>query len=156
MRQVQTSSDQLGRTHSEGPGTSKTLSDGPGTLRKQHQTTITQSHRVPGPSGQSRRVLGPSGDSVRRSETTPNHQNHENRRKWTHMARNELRIRPFEAHSHFLSIANPPRPQIPPENSKNQHFSKNPKIRKSGNPPGSAAMGGAPLIYRLTPLPPTP
>ena len=62
------------------------------------------------------------------------------------MARNGLRIRPFEAHSHFQSIANPPRPQIPPENSKNQHFPKNQKIRKSGNPPGSAAMGGAPLI----------
>ena len=63
------------------------------------------------------------------------------------MARNELRIGVFEAHSHFLSIANPPRPQILPKISKNQHFSKNRKIRKSGNPPGSAAMGGAPLNF---------
>ena len=39
-----------------------------------------------------------------------------------------LRIRLFESHSHFLSIANPPRPHIPPENSKNPHFSKNPQI----------------------------
>ena len=44
------------------------------------------------------------------------------------MGRNGLRIRPFEAHSHFPSIANPPRTQIPPGNSKNQHFPKNRKI----------------------------
>ena len=62
------------------------------------------------------------------------------------MARNGVRIRPFEAHSHFQSIANPPRPQIPPENLKHLHFSKNQKIRKFGNPPGSAAMGRAVLI----------
>ena len=65
------------------------------------------------------------------------------------MGRNDLKIRPFEAHSHFQSIANPPRPQIPQENSPNPHFPKNQKIRKSGNPPGSAAMGGAPLILQF-------
>ena len=46
------------------------------------------------------------------------------------MVRNDLRIDPFEAHRHFLSIANPPRPQIPSENFKNRHFPKNQKIRK--------------------------
>ena len=49
---------------------------------------------------------------------------------WYHMARFGLRIRLFEAHSHFLSIANPPDPKsngtIP-----TRHFSKIRKIRKS-------------------------
>ena len=132
------------------------------------------SQKVQGPSGHCQRALGPSGSSIkppshsltgfrdlqgtfRRPWDLPgtaadhrkrlqNYQNHENRRKWTQIARNGMRIRPFEAHSHSPSIANPPRPQIPPENSKNQHFPKNQKIQKSGNPPGSAAMGGAALI----------
>ena len=83
-----------------------------------------------------------ASDHRKRSQ---NDKNPENDSKWTHIGRNGLRIRPFEAHSHFQSIANPPRPQIPPEKLKNRHFPKNRKIRKSGNPPGSAAMGGAPL-----------
>ena len=48
FRQVATSSDQLGRTLSKGPGTFKAVPEGPGTFRKQHQTTITHSHKVPG------------------------------------------------------------------------------------------------------------
>ena len=43
-----------------------------------------------------------------------NDQYHENHWKWNHMARFELRIRLFASHSHFPSIANPPRPQHPP------------------------------------------
>ena len=35
---------------SEGPRTLRILSDGPGPFRKKHETTITPSHRVPGPS----------------------------------------------------------------------------------------------------------
>ena len=59
-----------------------------------------------------------------------NNKNYDNYRKWTHMDRFGLRGRPFEAHSHFQSIANPPRPQIPPENSKYRHVPKNPGIRR--------------------------
>ena len=64
-------------------------------------------------------LLGTASDHRIRYQ---NDRNHENRRKWTQKARNGLRIRAFEAHSHFPSIANPPRPQKPTENSKNQHF----------------------------------
>ena len=102
--------------------------------------------RVPGPLRHARRVLGPSGNSIRGPERYQNDRNHGNRRKWTQMARNGLRIRPFEAHSLFTAIANPPRPQILSEQFKTLHVRKNRKIRKSGNPPGSAEMGGAPLI----------
>ena len=94
-------------------------------------------------------LQGTLGGSWDLPETVPdhrkrrqNHSNHGYRRKCTHMSRFELRIRPFEAHSHFQSIANPPRPQIPPENSKNQHFPKNQKIRKSG----VGGNGRSPLI----------
>ena len=59
------------------------------------------------------------------------HPNHQNLRKWTQVAQFGLRIRLFESHRRRLSIAHPPRPQTPPENSQNQHFSKNPKIPKS-------------------------
>ena len=58
------------------------------------------------------------------------HQNHQNRGEWTQVARFGLRIRLFESHRRRLSIAHPPRPQIPPEKFKNQHFPKNPKIQK--------------------------
>ena len=103
--------------------------------------------------GSLRTLLG-SLRTLRRSRDLPeeasdhrkryqNDQNHENRRKWTHMPQFGLRIGVFESHSHFQSIANPPRHQIPRENHQNPHFSKNQKIRKPGNPPGSAAMGGA-------------
>ena len=67
-----------------------------------------------------------------------NYQNPENRRKWNHMARFGLRIRLFEAHSHFQSIATPPDPKSHRKNSKIDIFLK---IKKSKNP-GSAAMGG--------------
>ena len=65
-----------------------------------------------------------------------------------HVAQNGLRIRPFEAHSHFPSIANPPILQIPQENSKNLHFpkkSQNPKIRESA---GVGSNGRSPLNSR--------
>ena len=54
---------------SEGPRIFRILSNGPGTFRKKRKTTITPSHRVPGPSGRSWRVLGPSENSVRPPET---------------------------------------------------------------------------------------
>ena len=47
------------------------------------------------------------------------------------MARNKIRIRPFEARSHFLSIANPPRPQIPMKFSQKSTFPQIQKIKKS-------------------------
>ena len=56
------------------------------------------------------------------------------------MVRNELRIRPFEFPSNVQSIA-PADPKSQRENSKAAIFRK---IEKSGNPPGSAAVGGAP------------
>ena len=68
------------------------------------------------------------GTSVRPPKTN---QNHENRRKWTHMVRYGLRICVFEARRHFLSIANSPRPQIPSGNSKNDEKSKIPKLEES-------------------------
>ena len=52
----------------------------------------------------------------------------DNHTKWTHVARNELRIGLFESHNHFQPIATPPRPPIPLENSPNRHFPKDPKI----------------------------
>ena len=107
------------KTLSQGPGAFRALSEGPGTFRKQRQTI---------------------GNDSKMTEIMKIVE------KWIQNGRNGLRIRPFEAHSHFQSIANPPGPQIPPENSQNPHCPKNRKIRKSGNPPGSAAMGGAPLI----------
>ena len=60
-----------------------------------------------------------------------------------------LRIGLFESHSHFLSIAKPRRPQIPQGNPKKNKVSKKRNMRKIGNPPGSASMGGAPLIIIL-------
>ena len=127
-RLVQTSCDQSGRALLQGPSTVRAILAGPWSFRKQHQTTIIHSHKVPGPSGHSRRVLEPSENNVRPSDhrkRQQNDRNHENRWKWTHMARNDLRIRPFEAHSHFPSIANPPRLQTPQENPKNPHLPKN-------------------------------
>ena len=83
-------------------------------------------------------IQGPRATGIRQAKTD---QNHQKSRNCTHMARYELRIRLFEAHSHFLSIATPPRPQIPWEN---QHFSENPKIPKSGIPPGVGGNGRSP------------
>ena len=108
--------------------------------------SLTGSRNLQGSFGGSWDLPGTASDHRKRWQ---NIRNHENRWNWTEKARNGLRIRPFEAHSHFPSIANPPRPQIPPENSPNPHFPKNPKIQKSGNPPGSAAMGGAPLNTKI-------
>ena len=71
-------------TLSQGPGTFRAVSEGPVTFRKQRQTTGNRSQ---------------------------NDRNHENRRKYTQKARNGLRILPFEAHSHFRSIATPPGPK---------------------------------------------
>ena len=66
------------------------------------------------------------------------------------MARNELRIRPFEVHSHFQSIANPSQTPNPTRKLQQSTFLKNQKIPKSWNSPGSAAMGGAPLNLAMT------
>ena len=70
------------------------------------------------------------------------------------MARYELRIHLFEAHSHFQSIANPHRSQIPPENSKNKHFPKDPKIKKSGIPLGVGGNGRSPFNISVLSDPP--
>ena len=76
---------------------------------------------------------------------TRNGQNHDNRRKWTHMARFGLRIGLFESHSHFQSIADPPGPQIRRKIPKStlSEQSKNPKIRESA---GVGGNGRSPLI----------
>ena len=52
----------------------------------------------------------------------------QNSRKLTNMAFPGLRIRPNRSPSNFLSIGDPPRPEIPPHKSKNQQ-----KNRKSEN-----------------------
>ena len=83
-----------------------------------------------------RRSRDPSEEASDHRKRHKNEQNHQNHRKLTNMALPGLRIRPFESQSHFLSIANPPRPQIPPENSQNRPFPKNRKIRES------AGVGG--------------
>ena len=57
------------------------------------------------------------------------------------MAQFVVRIRPFETLSHFRLITNTPRPQMSVGNVQHQHFLINPTIRKSENPPGSAAFG---------------
>ena len=151
LRHDQTSCDQSGRTLSEGPGTFRTLPEGPGTFRKQHRTTIrhtpTGSRGLQGTLGGSRDLPETASDDRKRYQ---NDRNHENRRNWTQKARNDLRIRPFEAHSHFQSIANLSRPQIPPENPQNPHFPKNPKIRESA---GVGGNGRSPFNFKTSKAP---
>ena len=72
--------------------------------------------------GHTHEVQGTYERNVRPPKTIQNCQNPEHHRKWTHMVRTELGIRPCEAHSYFLSIANPQWPQILPGNYKKSTF----------------------------------
>ena len=83
--------------------------------------------------------------TVRPPKTVKNHEHHG---KFTHMAPYVLTIRLFEAHSLFLSIANPPRPQISPENFPNPCFPNNPKVRTSEISLGVGGNGWGP--FKLT------
>ena len=85
------------------------------------------------------------GTSVRPPKTN---QDHEHRRKWTHMARYGLRICVFEAHRHFLSIATPSDPKSHREIVPNPHFPKNQRIRKIGIPPGVGGNGRSPFTFQ--------
>ena len=127
MRQVWTSPDKSGQVPTS-----------PDKSRPVGQDTLTGSRDLQGTLGGSWDLPEAASDQRKRYQ---NHQNCENRRKWTHMARFGLRIRLFESHSHFLSIANPPDPKSHWKN-RQTHISR--KVQKSETP-GSAAMCGAPL-----------
>ena len=134
LRLVATSPDQLrpvGGLSSDRPKNHpsklRTPRGKPRSLRGRSRTLPGGSKTVPGSIGTFSWAQGLSATSVKPPKTDPNH---ENPRNWTHMARYELRIRPFEAHSHFQSIANPPRPQIPMENFQKSTFSESPQNPK--------------------------
>ena len=73
-------------------------------LYQRHLTDLAKTQQIAG-----QNTVWTSWERVRK---------HENDRKWTHMPLPGLRIRPNESPGNFLSIGDPPRPQIPPEKSK--------------------------------------